>query len=464
MHDIIRIKNLSLSFPNKVCFEDFSAEVAFGDRIAIIGRNGNGKTTLLKMIAEQNQDVSLAYVPQIIEDFDSLSGGERFNKSLSADLGKNPSILLLDEPTNHLDADNRKSLMRMLNAYYGTLIVVTHDEELLQSCIDILWHIDNGKITIFRGKYRDYMREREKRYRSVLRQTQLLKREKKSAHEQLMKEQQKAAKSKASGEKKIANKKWMSSTADLKAMKAEKSQGKNLKNLDEKKQKISEQLSDMRMPEVIEPKFHLPFQKTGDETIVSIIDGAIGYSKENPVASDINLSVMSCEHVAIIGKNGSGKTTLLKAIMGDASVVKTGDWYVPKLSDIGYLDQHYGNLDSEKSAVEIIAEANPSWSHAEIRRHLNDFLFRKNEEVNTAVKNLSGGEKARLSLAQIAANVPKLLILDEITNNIDLETKKHLIEILREYPAAMIIVSHDEIFLREIGVERTFNFSNQHFQ
>ena len=122
------------------------------------------------------------------------------------------------------------------------------------------------------------------------------------------------------------------------------------------------------------------------------------------------------------------------------------------------MDQHYGNLDSEKSAIEIIAEANPLWSHTEIRRHLNDFLFRKNEEVNTAVKNLSGGEKARLSLAQIAANVPKLLILDEITNNIDLETKNHLIEILREYPAAMIIVSHDEAFLRDIGVDRCVVF------
>ena len=459
MHNTIKIKNFCLSFPNKVCFDDFSTDVAFGDRIAIVGKNGSGKSSLLRMIADQNQDLSLAYVPQIIENFDSLSGGERFNKSLSAALGENPSILLLDEPTNHLDADNRKSLMRMLNAYYGTLIVVTHDEELLRNCVDILWHIDNGKITVFRGRYSDYMRERATQYQSISRQAQLLAREKKAMHEKLMKEQQRTAKSKSSGEKKVANKKWMSSTADLKAMKAEKSQGKNLRNLDDKKQKLADQLSEMRLPEIIVPKFHLPFQKNSDETIVSIIDGAIGYSAEHLVASDINLSVMSNEHLAIVGKNGSGKTTLLKAIMNDSTVVRKGDWYVPKASEIGYLDQHYGNLNPEQSALEVIAEANSSWSHAEIRKHLNDFLFHQNEEVNTAMKHLSGGEKARLSLAKIAANVPKLLILDEITNNIDLETKNHIAEILRGYPAAMIIVSHDEMFLREIGVERTFDFT-----
>jgi len=458
MHDIIRIKNFSLSFPNKICFEDFSAEIAFGDRIAVIGKNGSGKSSLLKMIANQNKSADLAYVPQIIEDFDSLSGGERFNKSLSMALGENPSILLLDEPTNHLDIDNRKSLMRMLSSYYGTLIIVTHDEELLRSCVDILWHIDDGKVTVFRGNYDNYMRERQTRYHSLSHQIQLLERERKSVHEKLMQEQQRSAKSRASGEKKIANRKWMKSVADLKTMKAEKSQGKNSKNLDEKKQKLAKELNGMHMPEIIVPKFYLPFKKVGEETIVSVTDGQIGYS-ETVIASDINFSVMFGEHIAIIGKNGGGKTTLLKAIMGDSSVSKKGDWYVPKFSEIGYLDQHYRNLDSEKSAIEIISETNPTWTLAEIRKHLNDFLFRKNEEVNCEVKNLSGGEKARLSLARIAAKPPKLLILDEITNNIDLETRNHVAEILQEYPAAMIIVSHDKAFLEKIKIDRYFEIA-----
>jgi ATPase subunit of ABC transporter with duplicated ATPase domains len=157
--------------------------------------------------------------------------------------------------------------------------------------------------------------------------------------------------------------------------------------------------------------------------------------------------------VAFVGGNGSGKTTLARGILGDTNITKSGDWHMPNPRDVGYLDQHYRNLDLEKSAVEIIADVNPSWTPAEIRRRLNDFLFRKNEEVNAQIKNLSGGERVRLSLAKIAARPPKLLILDEITNNIDLETRDHVVKILRKYPAAMIIISHDEDFFDEIGIE-----------
>ncbi len=130
-----------------------------------------------------------------------------------------------------------------------------------------------------------------------------------------------------------------------------------------------------------------------------------------------------------------------------------------KRKDIGYLDQHYGTLHPDKTVLETIADLVPAWSHAEIRRHLNDFLFRKNEEVNSPVSTLSGGEKARLSLAQIAAKTPKLLILDEITNNLDLETKEHVAQVLKAYPGAMIVISHDADFLEEIVVNSYFKIS-----
>lgn len=453
MHNPIYIKDFSLSFPHKICFENFSTQISFGDRIGIIGRNSSGKSSLLKMIFEQNSDVAIAYIPQIIDDFSSLSGSERFNKALSQALSENPLLLLLDEPTNHLDLHNRKSLMRMLEGYFCTLMVVTHDRELLRRCVDILWHIDNGKVTIFRGNYDDYMGEMRTKRQSIVRQLELLKQEKKALHQNLMREQERVAKSKSSGKKKVAQKKWMKSVGDLKAMKAEKSQGDKLKTIDDKKQKLSEQLSEIRLPEIITPKFHLSHHDVGDKTLVSIIDGSIGYGNKI-IVQNINMSINSRERVAVVGDNGCGKTTLVKAILGDANILKSGDWHAPNFRDIGYLDQHYGNLDPEKSVVEIISYTNPAWTHGEIRQHLNDFLFRKNEEVNVSVKNLSGGERARLSLAKIAASPPKLLILDEITNNIDLETRDHLVEILREYLAAMIVISHDENFLDAIGVDK----------
>lgn len=439
------IKNFTLTFQNKLCFEDFSAEIRPGDRIAIIGRNGSGKSSLLKMIYEANPDS--AYVPQIITEFDELSGGERFNKSLSKALGQNPSTLLLDEPTNHLDRNNRKSLMKMLMNFRGTLIMVTHDEELIEKCSDIIWHINNGKITIFCGKYRDYIAEQQAKSQIISSQIHQLEKEKKTIHERLMKEQEKTAKSRAAGQKKLDNKKWMKSIADLKAMKAEKSQGKNIRSIEKRKSDLSEQLDEIYIPKTIVPKFTIP---VGIKSGVSITDGTVSYQNKL-VLSDINLSLSSGEKLAIVGRNGSGKTTLIRAIMNDPRISRTGTWLVPRPEDIGYLDQHYGNLNPEKMPFEAIQNANPNWKNSEIRGHLNDFLFRKNEEVFNKIKNLSGGEKARLSLAIIAARVPKLLILDEITNNIDLETKTHIADILKAYPSSMIIISHDQVFLDKIG-------------
>ncbi|MDR2158147.1 MAG: ATP-binding cassette domain-containing protein, partial [Holosporaceae bacterium] len=292
MHNPIQIQNFSLSFPHKTCFENFSTQILFGNRIGIIGRNGVGKSLLLKMLAEKFPKISVCYVPQIINDFDSLSGGERFNKSLSSALGQNPSMLLLDEPTNHLDSSNRKSLTRMLEGYRGTLIIVTHDRELLRRCIDILWRIDDGKIAIFHGNYDDYMKETYAKQRSITRQMESLEQEKKSLHENLMREQERAAKSKSSGEKKVSNKKWMKSVGDLKCMKAEKAQGGKLKAISEKKRELSKLLSEIHLPEIIAPKFYLPRQDAGDKILVSIVDGSVAYANK-VVLQNINLSVSS---------------------------------------------------------------------------------------------------------------------------------------------------------------------------
>jgi ATPase subunit of ABC transporter with duplicated ATPase domains len=463
MHKPIQIKNLSLSFPHKICFEDFTTQVYFGSRIVIIGQNGCGKSTLLKILqglfeptsgdAEIPSGTVFGYVPQVIEYFDSLSGGQRFNEAMTKALSLDPDVLLLDEPTNHLDCHNRKSLMRMLKSYPGTLIIVSHDIELLRCCVDTLWHIDEAKVRIFTGNYDDYIREIKAKRASIEREITCFDRQKQNIHNSLMKEQKRTAKSKAKGKKKIENKRWMKATGDLKAMKAEKSQGGKLKAIDNKKQELSDQLSSLRLPEIIVPKFSLSAQEISDRTLVSITEGTVAYQGQEPLLQKINISLSSKERIAIMGDNGSGKSTLIKAILNDPSIIKTGDWHMPKSSDIGYLDQHYGTLSSKKSVLETISELIPSWSHAKVRQHLNDFLFRKNEEVNAFVYQLSGGEKVRLSLAGIAAKIPKLLILDEITNNLDIETCEHIIQVLRDYPGAMMVISHDEDFLSKIAIK-----------
>lgn len=457
-HKPINIQNLELSLPHKTCFENFSCQIPYGSRIAIIGRNGGGKSTLLKMIAEvlESSGITYGYVPQVIDTHDNLSGGERLNASITEALSLDPDVLLLDEPTNHLDRSNRSSLMHMLRHYPGTLITVSHDTELLRHCIDTLWHIDNGKIHIFSGSYDNYKNEIKLKRASIEGELELLNRQKKDMHHKLMQEQQRAAKSSAKGAKSIDQRKWPTIVSKSKTLKAQETSGRKKASIDRRKSDLIQSLDDLRLPEIIIPKFSITSAGIRAQTLVQVSDGSVGYAPNKPILSGINFSISGSERIAILGDNGSGKSTLIKGILGYEEIHKSGDWFVIKREDIGYLDQHYSTLELEKSVLETISDLVPSWTHAEARRHLNDFLFRKNEEVNALVSTLSGGEKARLSLAQIAAKTPKLLILDEITNNLDLETKEHVTKVLREYPGAMIFISHDADFLEEIGVEGVY--------
>jgi ATPase subunit of ABC transporter with duplicated ATPase domains len=474
IHNPIQIKNLELHFPAKICFNDFTVQINHARRIAIIGANGSGKSTLLKILQGSfkatsgeikiPEDVVLGYVPQVIDEFDHLSGGQRLNKAITQALSVQPNLLLLDESTNHLDLSNRKSFLHMLKAYTGTLIVVSHDTELLRNQIDTIWHIDNGKINIFSGNYDDYMNEMRGHRTAVEKELSQLSREKKEMHEALMKEQKRAAKSTAKGQKSIEQRKWPSVVSKSKALRAQETSGRKKSAIDQKKQNLTEALSKLRLPEIIRPKFSINAADVSDKTIISIRAGNIAYQNTNKdfpafFLQKIDFSMSGKERVAVIGDNASGKSTLIRAILNDERIVKTGDWLLPKGVDIGYLDQHYTNLLPQKTVFDTIAELVPAWSHIDIRRHLNDFLFRKNEEVNARTFTLSGGEKARLSLAQISATTPKILILDEITNNLDLETKEHVIEVLKNYPAALLVISHDQDFLSEIGINSYYQIT-----
>jgi ATPase subunit of ABC transporter with duplicated ATPase domains len=464
----IKLENLSLTFNHKICFQNFSAVISYGDRIAVIGNNGSGKTALVKAIAGCANilegeiyipdGIITGYVPQTIESYPQLSGGQRFNKELSLALSKNPDLLILDEPTNHLDIYNRKSLMGMLERFKGALLIVSHDEELLNKNADILWHIEGGKKKIFNGKYRDYKINAALTKNSLEEEKKMLEREKKSAHKKLMKQQERASKSRKGGEKKREEAKWAPIAAGIKKSGAEVSAGKQKSEISQRRYDINERLKSLEISEEITPSFYLNSSSVSFN--LSVSQGSAGY-ENNEVLSDINIAIAAGQKAALIGRNASGKTTLLRALTDDRNVLKNGVWIVPKKENIGYLDQHYSNLDFNKTVIEFISYIAPQWTNAQIRKHLNDFLFRKNEEVNEKIPLLSGGEKARISLAAIACRVPQLLILDEITNNLDLLTKEHIAQILSVYPGSLLIVSHEPEFIKKIGINDIYMAENK---
>lgn len=466
MHTPIHLNAVSLSFANKHCFDPFTCQIFSGQRIGIIGRNGCGKSSLLKILSRTLSPTSgqliipkglkLGIVEQTIQEFNDLSGGQRLNKQLTKALSSSPDLLMLDEPTNHLDQDNRKRLLNMLNRLQHTLIIASHDTELLRQCVQIIWHIDQGKIHIFSGNFDDYFNTLKNKQQTLEKEIKQLTVQKKDTHLALMKEQKRAAKSKSKGQKSMNQRKWPTIVSHAKAARGQKTSGKKTVAISRKKEALIHQLENIALPEVILPKFSILARDLRSGPIIAISNACIGYSKNDIVLNTINLSLRGQERIALCGQNASGKSTLLKAILQDNSIYKTGTWQLPSQNQIGYLSQHYEHLDPLCSVFEHIQRSRLDWNDGSIRKHLNDFLFRKNEEVTQLVTNLSGGEKVRLSLSIIAAKTPRVLILDEITNNIDLETKTHVIQVLKDFPGALIIVSHEPQFLDEIGMDHCY--------
>lgn len=473
-YNLVTIKNLSLKFPSKICFKSFSTIIKHGDKIGIIGNNGTGKSSLLKLINNFQkykingevdgeivvpEEVNVGYIPQFIQNANEspLSGGENFNKLFFQQFSFNPSLLLLDEPTNHLDIHNRTQLIKLLQKYKNTLIVVSHNIELLANCVNTLWHIQDNTVNIFKGTYKNYTSMLQNQHAKISKELLILSKLKKEQHYALMQQEQLIAKKKQKGLKKIKNKQWLPVVADARINKAQKSQGNKLKDINNKKQYLIKQLKELNIPQNIKPNFNFynPL-KTNSKVILSIQNGSVGY-KNKPVLSNINLSLSYGERMAITGNNGSGKSTLVQAILGKPQIIKSGVFLLPQKIDIGYLDQQYELLNSSQTILQSIEYICHTWSHHEVRKHLNDFLFRSNEVVNTTINNLSQGEKVRLTLCLIAAKTPNLLILDECSNNLDIETMNHVCSALCVYNGSLLIIDHDEQFLSNINITSYYN-------
>ncbi len=247
----------------------------------------------------------------------------------------------------------------MLQNYQGTLIIISHDIELLRQYTNIFWHIDNNKIHIFSGSYDNYIREIKQKQSKIEKELFLIKHEKKETHIKLMKEQKRASKSKIKGQKSIDQRKWPTIVSNAKANRASQTNGKRKAAIDKKKQHLIEQISDLRLPKVILPKFSLSSNYVFGINILSISGADIGYKEELIILKNVSLSLSANERISIIGRNASGKSTLLKAIFGKNNIFKTGNWHLPNTQHIGYLDQHYSNLNPQDSVIDHVHKLDP---------------------------------------------------------------------------------------------------------
>lgn len=504
---MLDINDITLRFGGRLLFNAASAHISDGQKVGLTGRNGTGKTTLFRLIcgdlSPDDGDIGMtkghkiATVAQEIPDTDisltdcvlradtqrtalladlekaeaendgikigeiherlnvigansaearagailyglgfsqeqqelplsSFSGGWRMRVALAAALFVPSDILLLDEPTNHLDLEATLWLENFLEKYPGTLIVISHDRSLLNRLCTRILHIENLKIQSYGGNY------------DAFEQTRALQREN---------EQKQAAKTEET-------RKHLQSFVDRFRYKAN---------------KAKQAQSRVKMLEKLPPKivfaneaslhFKFPAPQELPSPLIKIEDGSAGYG-EKVVLSKLNLRIDADDRIALLGANGNGKSTFAKLLAGKLKLMN-GTMQASAKLQIGYYAQHQTeelseNLTAFQQMQLVMKEA----GETQIRAHLGAFGLTQ-QKADTHIKQLSGGEKARLLFAVMTRNAPHILLLDEPTNHLDIDARDALIEAINAYKGAVILITHDP-HLIELTADRLWLIDNGH--
>ena len=391
----------------------------------------------------------------------SLSGGEVVSVGLAAQLLKRPDVLLLDEPTNNLDLDARRKLYGALDDFKGCLLLVSHDRVLLDR-MDRIAELHRGEILFYGGNFSDYeeavdsaQRVAESNIRNAEQQLKLQKRQMQQARERADRRAGNAARNiKNAGLPKIVAGKLKRDAQES----AARSDEVHAKRVNDARARLDDAERALRDDDAIVldlPDTNVPAGRTvfsGERLQISL-----GGRKLFAV-NGIDLSIRGPQRIALTGLNGVGKSTLLRMIYGDllpdSGTVQRAD------GRVAYLSQRLDLLDPDRTVAESLADYAPSLTHTRRMHLLARFLFRGNR-IHLPVSALSGGERLRATLACVlyAEPAPQLLLLDEPTNNLDLVSVGQLESALNAYQGAFVVVSHDERFLAEIGVNRWLRLS-----
>ncbi|WFB36072.1 ATP-binding cassette domain-containing protein [Kiritimatiellota bacterium B12222] len=476
---LLSVQSLSIRYGGPSLLDEVSFTLDRGERVCLLGRNGEGKSTLMRILAgdEKPDKGTLAFssgtrvatlsqvfpasrpgtVRELIEEdhpeemhepdfhlhldkllsqmdldpdglFDSFSGGQKRRVLLASALVVEPDILLLDEPTNHLDLEGIRWLENFLPRFTGAVLFVTHDRQFLRALSTRILELDRGQLSDWACGYDTYLVRREEQLAAEEKQSALFDK-RLAAEERWIRQGIKARRTRNEGRVRA-----------LKKMRDERSQRRERSGT---------------------ANLQLQEGKTSGRKVLEAKNISYDWG-EGPVVKDLSFLINRGDKIGILGPNGCGKSTLLKLLLGKLEP-QQGTVEEGTRLEITYFDQHRMQLDEEKSLQDNVAEGNEYVMFHGQKRHvisyLEDFLF-PSSRARTPVKVLSGGERNRLLLAKMFTKPGNVLVMDEPTNDLDIETLELLESLLVEYEGTLLLVSHDREFINNV-VTSTLAFEGE---
>lgn len=505
---LIQLNNVTKNFVVNEIFSNVKMEINDKDRVAIVGRNGAGKSTLLKIISGElsfdsgertvSKNTTIGYLsqefivredlsiyeemitcfdeiisleanleklsyeltpeniendPGLLDRFDRLqnevlthkdyhykskiesvlygldftkdvfdkkistfSGGEKTRLSMAKLLLSEPDLLILDEPTNHLDMENVAWLENYLSSYNGAIVIVSHDRYFLDKVVNVVYNLEFGKLKKYVGNYSKFLKQYEEDYEKQLKEFTSQQKDIKRLEEFVQKNIARASTSKMA----------------------------------KSRQKVLDKMELIDNPKKDDKAANIEFniKEQSGRDVLMIENLKVGYDGKQ-VGNAYNFSVYKGDRIAIVGRNGIGKSTLIKTIAKKQNAIGGSVHYGSKVS-LGYYDQKQAEFESSKTILNELWDEYPLMKEAEVRTVLGRFLFR-GDSVLKIVRDLSGGEKARLQLAKLMLEKNNLLVLDEPTNHLDITSKQVLEDALENYEGTIVFVSHDRYFINKIA-------------
>jgi ATPase subunit of ABC transporter with duplicated ATPase domains len=517
---ILKASNLTYELANiRTLFKDIAVAIHEKQRIGLVGCNGSGKSTLLKLLAQELTPKmgsiitrgSIYYLPQIStlnlsasndsvldwlssisdewwtvtnllnEKFEtelclsasigSLSEGELTKLWLAIALSKQPDILLLDEPTNHLDLIALEQLQKVLQVFPGAIAIVSHKPFFLDQVVDTIWELTPKALLVYGGNYSFYRSQKESEYQTALRAHEVARKKLKHAQTSAAQEQKRAAQSQRNG--RLHADSIPKILAGAMKRKAEVTAGIAKQKHEAAVESATQKVASTKIKTTKAASIQLQERSQKQKNLIDIqgADLKLGVRAASPkenrlLIKNIQLHVSSGDRIALAGANGSGKSCLAKAILGmkqSPAILESGEIAIASQMKAVYLDQTYEVVNREITVLENMQAVNPDLNYQLLRQQLGHFLF-FNDDVYKNASVLSGGELARLAVAMITVSQIDWLILDEPTNNLDVETINHIVDGLNEYQGALWVISHDIDFLSRIRIMQAYQIKNHQLQ